>query len=79
MGQPLAPYVDPDSGLLVSALDVVQAIQLVDAMPCLVHLLPSFRHALLAKYKVNASDVYLSGSCPSGEDGSATNGLVLYR
>lgn len=81
MSQPLAPYVDPESGLLVQALDSSAAFSLVDKMPCLVHLLPQFRIAALNKFAGgNEKDVFLSGSCPKGEGASPDrNGIVLYR
>ena len=79
--QPLAPYVDPESGLLVQALDPSAALRLVDQLPCLVHLLPHFRVAELTKFAKGAQkDTYLSGSCPKGNGaGAASNGIVLYR
>ena len=78
---PLAPYVDPESGLLVQSLDAAQAMRLIDTMPCLVHLLPQFRLAAITKFAQGGeSDVFLSGCCPSGEGSRATrNGMVLYR
>ena len=72
---PLAPYVDPESKLLVQALDPADASSLVERLPCLVHLLPHFRQAALNKFsKGGESDVYLSGCCPSGE-GTQGGGL----
>ena len=80
MAQSLAPYVDPESGLIVQALDPSVAFKLVEWMPCLVHLLPQFRIAALTKFsKGGEKDAYLSGSCPKEAGGSAAcNGLVLY-
>ena len=80
MSQPLSPYVDPESGLLIQALDASAAFELVGRMPCLVHLLPAFRMGALTKFAKGEKDTYLSGSCPKdGGSSAARNGLVLYR
>ena len=79
MSPPLAPYIDPESKLLVQALDAPSAFRLIETMPCLVHLLPQFRVAALTKFSKGETDVYLSGSSPSDAGSSAArNGLALY-
>ena len=78
---PLAPYVDPDSGLLVQQLSADAGLQLVDSLTCLVHLLPQFRISALNKFAAGAEqDVHLSGCCPSTAGSNAPRtGMVLYR
>ena len=77
--QPLAPYVDPESKLLVQSLQPTDAARLTERLPCLVHLLPHFRQEALNKFAGGEPDVYLSGCCPSGQgtQGERT-GMVLY-
>lgn len=76
---PLAPYVDPESKLLVQSLEPTAAARLLERLPCLVHLLPHFRQEALSKFAGGEPDVYLSGCCPSGQgtQGERT-GMVLY-
>ena len=82
---PLAPYVDPDSQLLVSALDVTEAWQHVEgphALPCLVHLTEKFRVKYLDDFakRSDGEDYLSSSSSPSSEGASGViNGVVLYR
>ena len=47
---PLAPYVDPESNLLVQATDASTAFRHLDTMPCMVHLLPKFRVDAVTKF-----------------------------
>lgn len=78
---PLAPYIDPESNLLVAPLEPENALPLIERMPCLVHLLPSFRAAAINKFaQGKESGVFLSGSSPSSAGSGATrNGVLLYR
>jgi len=75
-GGPLQAYTDPESGLVVAPIAVSRALELVDVLPCAVHLLPHFRRAELAKFQKADLDTHLSGSNKAGS--RDTNGILLY-
>ena len=74
------PYLDPESGLVVQSLDAPTAFNMVEKLPCLVHLLPHFRMAALNKFSGGSeNDVFLSGCSPNrGGGGGGRNGMALY-
>ena len=75
----LAPYVDPESSLLVQPIEAAAAMRAMETMPCLVHLLPQFRIAEITKYADGGEpSLYLSGCSPKN-GGARSTGFVLYR
>ena len=73
----IQPYRDLESGLMVSPLAPSRAFELLDRLPCVVHLLPAFRSAAIAKFQSGVEpDTFLSGSNPA--QGGSTNGMLLY-
>ena len=58
--EPLAPYTDPDTGLVIAPLDKGRALDLVDHLPCVVHLLKEFR--MMRIQELPQLNLHLSGS-----------------
>ena len=58
--EPLAPYTDPDTGLVIAPLDKGRALDLVDHLPCVVHLLKEFR--MKRVQELPQLNLHLSGS-----------------
>eukprot|EP00900_Chrysochromulina_parva_P027255 jgi/Chrpa1/9163/Chrysochromulina_OHIO_Genome00017632-RA len=58
--EPLAPYTDPDTGLVIAPLDKGRALDLIDHLPCVVHLLKEFRMKRIQE--LPQLNLHLSGS-----------------
>jgi hypothetical protein len=58
--EPVAPFTDPDTGLVVAPLDKGRALDLIDHLPCVVHLLKEFR--MKRVQELPQLNLHLSGS-----------------
>jgi hypothetical protein len=58
--EPVAPFTDPDTGLVVATLDKGRALDLIDQLPCVVHLLKEFRMKRIQE--LPQLNLHLSGS-----------------
>jgi hypothetical protein len=56
----VAPFTDPDTGLVVAPLDKGRALDLIDHLPCVVHLLKEFRKKRVQE--LPQLNLHLSGS-----------------
>ena len=56
----VAPFTDPDTGLVVAPLDKGRALDLIDQLPCVVHLLKEFRMKRIQE--LPQLNLHLSGS-----------------